>query len=354
MSMTYLNAAGHGLPDRRVVRRMIRHLEREAEIGAEEAAAESAGDLAQTRANAARLLGAGLEETGLASTTVATWLAIVARLDMAGKRVLVAPHEWGANLRLLDRIASQNGAHIERLPPIDFATPDLSAWAERIDEDVAAICTPMVTSVTGHPYPVAAIGTLPRPESARFIVDAAQAVGQVPVRVAELGCDALVATTRKWVRGPRQSAIFWMSPGLGQPGLIEPMDANLAVRLGQGEALRLVLEEPGETYAASLAPLNTHARARAADQGLRCLTPQDAGTAAVALAIPQAMRDPISSALAEADILVKWPTPWHEEPDSELAAPDFAVMRISPHVYNTADQIDAVFDVIARTARTAA
>lgn len=354
MSMTYLNAAGHGLPDRAVLDRMIRHLERETEIGAEAAAAEAATDLAATRDRAARLLGAPLEETGLASTTVATWLAIVARLDLAGKRVLVAPHEWGDNLRLLEGLARQSGAVIERLPMIDFADPDLGPWAARIDEDVAAICAPMVTSVTGHSYPVAAIGALPRPATTRFLVDAAQAVGQVPVQVGELGCDALVATTRKWVRGPRQTAVFWMSPSLGEPSPVEPMDANLALRLGQGEALRLVLEAPGETYGARLAPLTAQARARAQAGGLRCLSHESACTGAVTLALPRSLQAPLTEALGKANIMAKWPMPWHEEPDSELAASDFAILRISPHVYNTADEIDALFDLIAKTARHAA
>ncbi len=45
-----------------------------------------------------------------------------------------------------------------------------------------------------------------------MLVDAAHALGQLPVDVERLGADFYVANCHKWLAGPRGSALMWASP----------------------------------------------------------------------------------------------------------------------------------------------
>ena len=55
---------------------------------------------------------------------------------------------------------------------------DPKAWEARIDEDVIALCLPLVTSIGGLHYPAEEIAAVPRPDDALVILDAAQALGR--------------------------------------------------------------------------------------------------------------------------------------------------------------------------------
>lgn len=135
----YLNSASHGQPSHRTLQRIQTYYALEQKIGVFEAAQQSQHELEQVREYAAALINAHPSSLGFSYTTTAAWLAIVARLNFSKGRILVAPHEWGDNLRLLTRLTKNTKATIEVLPSLDLDVPDLNTWQERIDDDVAMI-----------------------------------------------------------------------------------------------------------------------------------------------------------------------------------------------------------------------
>jgi L-cysteine/cystine lyase len=68
-----------------------------------------------------------------------------------------------------------------------------------------------VLYTTGARLPVAAIAELAHRRGARIVVDGAQAVGAMPVAVAELGVDFYAVPAQKWLLGPEGSAALWAS-----------------------------------------------------------------------------------------------------------------------------------------------
>lgn len=345
----YLDAASHGLPSDGTMSRILRHLELEREVGPIAAAERLKEEFAAVRDAAALLVGGARSDVGFSSTTMAAWLAIVSRLNIAGKRILIAPHEWGENVALLAHLRGNAGVRIEVLPKLDLTEPDLGPWSERIDGDVGAIFVPMVTSISGHRYPVEQIGKLPRPDGCKLIVDAAQALGQTNIDVSTLGADALVATCRKWLRGPRGTALFWLGPSTlagVTAEVLEPVDANRSLRLGLAVAIAEARQVTVAGIEQRVRDLTAHAYGRAREVGLDTLTGNPPQTGALCLGIPTALAPGIRGALGDSGLHVKWPDPANE-PLAKDGTDHLTAMRIAPHLYNTVSDIDTVFDTIA-------
>jgi cysteine desulfurase/selenocysteine lyase len=69
-------------------------------------------------------------------------------------------------------------------------------FASKYDEKVKVVSLSQVSNVTGRIIDVAKVKTLLR-EDTFFIIDGSQSVPHFPVKVREIGCDALVMTAHK-------------------------------------------------------------------------------------------------------------------------------------------------------------
>ena len=351
MPLIYMNSAGHGSPSERTLRRVAAHVSLELSAGPAQAAIEARAEVARVKANAATLIGAEAADVGLTSTTSSAWLEIVARLKIRGRRLLAAPHEWGDNLNHLRRMAENAGAVLEILPPLDLAAPDLSEWAARIDEDVAAIFCPMVTSVRGLRYPVEAIGGLPRPETCFYVIDAAQALGQTEVNIGEIQCDALVSTCRKWLRGPRETALFWTHsrvPAEMRAAALQPNDVNIALVLGMGAAIEQALEIGVPDLERRVRALSGAVYQAGRNIGLDTPDRRPPMSGAVTFQLPEESAPMVEAALSERRMIAKFPKPASDEPMSKEASEGGALMRISPNLYNTEDEVAEVIACVSK------
>lgn len=329
---------------------MMDYLALEQKVGVYEASCRVQDELTQVRCNAAAFINAVPENLGFSSTTTSAWLSIVSRLELRRGRILVAPHEWGDNLRLLECLTRNTGATIEVLPKLDLTVPDLSQWRDCLDDDVTAIFVPMITSIDGYRYPVESIGRLPRPEGCVYIVDAAQALGQTAIDVIALSCDAVVATCRKWLRGPRNTALFWIKDSLGDrfsSAEIEPFDASLALRLGLGVAVSEAENLGIGNIEKRIRVLKNHAADTARTIGLTVQTGVPSQTGTLCLGIPAKTAEITQQKLASRGLIVKFPHRKVHEPFAPRPETDTIPLRISPHIYNSKGEISEFFDNLA-------
>ncbi|WKK17872.1 aminotransferase class V-fold PLP-dependent enzyme [Achromobacter insolitus] len=265
----HFNHAGASLPSAATLQAIQAHLQREATQGPMEAGVASRELTEKARALAARLLNADPAEVALTGGNSPGWGAAFAALEpwLPGDRILVGRHEWGGNLAVMRLKAQRAGATLETIPSDDSGCVDAQALEAMLDERVCLIALTWLPANGGLINPAAAVGSVARRHGIPYFVDAAQAVGQLPVDVAQIGCDVLSGAGRKALRGPRGTGLLYVRRGFldrltpafvdthsaplgadGEPVLrpdaarLESAEASLALRCGLANALREALD----------------------------------------------------------------------------------------------------------------
>ena len=216
----YLHNAGSALMPIPVVEAMKRHIDLEAEIGGYAAADREAERLQAVYASVAKLLNAAPVEIALMENATIAWQMAFYSFDFqAGDRILTAEAEYAANYVAYLQVARRTGAKIEVVPSDASGELDVAALERMIDEQVKLITVTWIPTNGGLTNPAAAIGKLARRHGIPYLLDACQAVGQMPVDVEALGCDMLSATGRKFLRGPRGTGFLYVRKNsAGAPG----------------------------------------------------------------------------------------------------------------------------------------
>jgi cysteine desulfurase/selenocysteine lyase len=228
----HFNNAGAGLPSDAVLEAVIAQLREEARRGPMEAAAAAQPGVERARADAARLLNADAGEIAFAgSGSSALGLAVTALLSTQrplrpGERILVGRQEWGGSLSTYQRIAQRSGASVETIPCRDDGSVDPEALARLLDERVRLVSLAWLPANGGLINDAAALGRLTRAAGVPYLIDAGQALGQLPVDVQALGCDILKSAGRKHLRGPRGTALLYVRKALLQQ--LEPVFVDVA------------------------------------------------------------------------------------------------------------------------------
>ena len=265
----HFNHAGASLPSAATLDAVQAHLRREAEQGPMEAGVAARALTDKARSLAAQLLNAQPDEIALTGGNSPGWGAAFAALGpwRNGDRILVGRHEWGGNLAAM-RLATQGvDVSIETIPSDDSGCVDPVALQAMLDARVRLIVLTWLPANGGLINPAAAVGRVARAAGVPYFVDAAQAVGQLPVDVAAVGCDVLSGAGRKALRGPRGTGLLYvrrdflprLTPAFvdthsapldadGQPRLrpdaarFESAEASLALRCGLANALQEALD----------------------------------------------------------------------------------------------------------------
>ncbi len=255
----HLDSAAAGRSSRATLAATAAHAEREATVGAYIAAAEAEPVLAEGRAGLARLLGvpaAGLTFVPSAEAALDTLLAIwplsagklsagklsAGKLSAGNKHgdaVAVVPSEWGPNLHAF----AARGLRITEIATHGDGAVDLAAFERMLaGARPAFVHLTQVTSHRGLVQPVAGAAALCRAAGVPLWVDAAQALGHVDTAC---GADAIYATSRKWLTGPRGVGVigvaepWWDRLKISAPDLFvasRPPDSSPVWLIGAGEA----------------------------------------------------------------------------------------------------------------------
>ncbi|UZE13307.1 aminotransferase class V-fold PLP-dependent enzyme [Pseudomonas sp. B21-053] len=236
-SVIHFNHAGASLPSQATLDAILEQLQREALGGPMEAADQTIQ--ARARTAAAKLLNSVPEAIAFASSGSAAWGMAFNALGpwQAGDRILIGRHEWGGNLACIAH-ALGAGAQLEVIPCDETGAVSVTALQQMIDSKVKLIALTWLPANSGLINPAEAIGAVAREHGIAYFIDAGQALGQLPCDVQALNCDVLKGAGRKFLRGPRGTALLYIRPGFMQRLKPTQLDVLSAPWDGDGFALR--------------------------------------------------------------------------------------------------------------------
>jgi hercynylcysteine S-oxide lyase len=338
-----------------VIDAAAQHARHEAEVGGYVAAEAAAPVLDAGRAAIGALTGLGGSD--VVFTTGSNNALDTLLSSWAGERTVAClPGEYGPNLAVM----AANRFQVSALPADDLGRLAVEDAARRLADDPPALVhlTPLA-SHRGVVQPVAALAEVCRDLGLPLVVDAAQALGHLDCAV---GAAAIYSSSRKWMAGPRGVGVLAIRAELAQRlrprlpppemGLDIPVmkslelgEANVAARVGYSVALGEHLAAGPDQIRDRLAQLGRMTRTALADvKGWRVVEPLGEPTAITTLA-PTDGADPEGVRawlIAERGIVTTYAEV--QRAPYEMTMP---VLRASPHVDTTAEDLDQFAEALA-------
>jgi hercynylcysteine S-oxide lyase len=266
-----------------------------------------------------------------------------------GDTVAVVPSEWGPNLHAF----GERGLRIAQLAVDSDGVVELADLERLLASTPPALVH--LTQVASHRplvQPVAAAAAICRAAGVPLWVDAAQALGHVDTAC---GADAIYATSRKWLTGPRGVGVLGIAGRWWDKLRIRPADLvrgtfdnpmryldegedHIAGRIGLCNAVREFIEAGPDAVWRRLAEVGRQTRQGLADLPGWTVIPAPASTGSAITALRpsrgQLVGQTRTRLLDEHGIVTTAGFP--ARAPREMTEP---LLRISPHVDCTADDL---------------
>jgi selenocysteine lyase/cysteine desulfurase len=312
----------------------------------------------------ARLLGASPEEVAVTDSATAGTMLLVNGLDWREGDEVVIPEGTFPSNRLPWYSLTRRGVKVVVVPEVPDGR-EVERYAAALTPRTRAVSVSWVSFSTGLRYDLSGLGKLCRERGVLFAVDATQGIGGLEFDLRQTPCDLLASSGYKWMLGPYGLSFAWVSPLLTErlvPGNVNWMavrgaedfsrlaDCDLdlvpgARRFDRNEAASF-LDTAGATasahYLLEVTPRAIEAHVRALldrlvaglPQGYRVVSALEPGMRSnllsIAASTPEATRSAFDR-LAAAGVR----TGFRE-----------GAIRVSPHVYNTPEEIDRVLALL--------
>ena len=275
--------------------------------------------------------------------------------------ILVVEEQFPSNIYPWRDKAAKCGGHINTV-----ARPINQDWTaavlEAIGPQTEIIALPATHWIDGGVFDLEVIGMAGRAAGARLVLDLTQSLGAMPFNIDRVEPDFMVVAGYKWLMGPYSSGYLYAAPRWHKG---EPLENNWMNRAGSDDYARLVdyqdrfrvgarrydMGEKGnavqmlgstagmkqllhwgvDNISETLGKRNKGVAARARELGMTIVDDHLRSPHYVGLGFPGGMPDGLHEHLSEKGIYVS-------------LRGDF--MRVTPHLYNTDDDVDRLFRVL--------
>ncbi len=372
--VAHLNNAGAAFVPRPVRDTILEHLTLEEELGGYEAADAQAEPIRQVYEDVGRLLGGQSRNIALVQNSTVAFAQAFGAFDLGpGDVIVTSRSDYASNQIMYLSLARRRGVQIVRAEDASEGGVDPESVRRLVaHRRPALVSLTWIPTNSGLVQPAEAVGRICREADVPYLIDGCQAVGQMPVDVARLNCDYFTAATRKFVRGPRGLGFLYVSDRMLQSGAhpllvdmhgatwteadafeltpdarrFETWEFAYALVLGLGAAARYALEVGLDTARDRARELADYARQRlAAVPGVRVLDRGPELCAIVTVAVAGRDTRDIKLELRRRGINTSGPHREDAVIDMDEKGTESA-LRISPHYYNTKEEIDTAVEAL--------
>ncbi len=169
---------------------------------------------------AARLIGAKPHNMAFAGSATEAYIKALSAIHFErGDVILTTDDDYVSNQIQFISLQKRYGIEVIRIKNLESGDLDISDFQERINQHkVKLVAVTHVSTNSGLVQNVEEIGQICHKERIVFLLDACQSVGQIEVNVNNIKCDFLTATGRKFLRGPRGTGFLFVSDRLLDQG----------------------------------------------------------------------------------------------------------------------------------------
>jgi selenocysteine lyase/cysteine desulfurase len=321
-------------------------------------------DVEEVRALFARLVGGDAE--GVAIVPSVSYGISVAAANVPvgeGEKILILEDQFPSNVYSWHGLAEQSGANLRTVPrPENFDWT--TALLEEIEADTAVVAVPNCHWTDGSLVDLARVGESAREAGAALVVDGIQSLGAYPFDVSEVRPDFLIASAYKWLLGPYGVGYMYVGEEYreGNPiehnwinrrgsqdfaQLVDYQDAfqpgvrrydvgersNFVLLPMAAEALRQLIQWDVENISETIGTLTDLIEERSEKLGIVATPKERRARHMIGLMLGPDTPDDLAGRLTAHDVFVS------VRGES---------MRVSPHLYNTEEDVDRLFDVLER------
>ena len=210
-NLLHFNNAGASLIPQPVYEAVINHLALEQRIGAYEAE-DAASETLEDFYNAiAKMLSCEPDEIAYVENATRAWDMAFYSLPLeAGDQILTHSSEYASNYLAYLQQAERRGLSVDVVPSDQYGQIDVDALESMINQRTRLISLNYIPTQSGLVNPAEKVGEVASRHGIFYLLDACQAVGQMPVDVSRIKCDLLTATGRKFLRGPRGTGFLYV------------------------------------------------------------------------------------------------------------------------------------------------
>src|SRR5262245_1902247 len=209
----HLNNAGAALMPKSVHSAITSHLDLEMKLGGYEAADAAHYDVDDSYKAVARLVGTDPRNIAVVENATAAFSQALSAFDFSpGDVLLTTRNDYISNQLAYLALTRRRGLNVVRAEDAAEGGVDPESMRRLIQKHrPKLVAVTWVPTNSGLVQPAEEIGALCAAEGVPYLIDACQAVGQMPIDVSRLQCDFLSATARKFLRGPRGVGFLYVS-----------------------------------------------------------------------------------------------------------------------------------------------